>query len=223
MAKLVFCDVEGTLLTASFPGLFMAQGRQMDLFTRQQLFQAGALVASARALPGKLGQMARMAGFIRATAGCSEIDVERVLDATMPQVLAHLKPAMIERLQAHQRDGYDLILLSAGLHPGIVRLAQALGGRGEGTKVRVRAGRYTAALDGPACQGSGKALRARQILAELHADPAGCYAYGDTAGDIPFLTLFGHPHAVDPDPQLARTAQRLGWPVLYGNAKEVAV
>jgi HAD superfamily hydrolase (TIGR01490 family) len=223
MVKLVFCDVEGTLLTASFPGLFMAEGRRMNLFTQRQLFQAGTLAMSARALPGKLGQMMRMAGFIRATAGCSEVDVERVLDGTMPQVIDHLKPAMIERLQAHQHDGFDLILLSAGLHPGIVRLAQALGGRGEGTKVRVRNGRYTAALDGPACQGSGKALRARQLLVELHADPSDCYAYGDTAGDIPFLSLFGHPYAVDPDPHLERTAQRLGWPILRGNAKEVAV
>ncbi len=223
MAKFVFCDVEGTLLTASFPGLFMAQGRRLKIFSQRQLFQAGTLAMSARALPGKLGQMVRMMGFVRATAGCSEDDIERVLDATMPLVLAHLKPAMIERLRAHQRDGYGLILLSAGLHPGIVRLAKALGGRGEGTKVAVRDGRYTAALDGPACQGSGKARRARQILTALQADPADCYAYGDTASDIPFLTLFGHPCAVDPDPHLARTAQRLGWPILRNAAREVTV
>ncbi len=52
------------------------------------------------------------------------------------------------------------------------------------------------------------------MLAELDVDPAISYAYGDTASDIPFLTLFGHPCAVDPDAELAAEATRRGWQIL---------
>jgi hypothetical protein len=31
------------------------------------------------------------------------------------------------------------------------------------------------------------------VLAECGWDAAAGYAYGDTAGDVPFLELFGHP------------------------------
>jgi pimeloyl-ACP methyl ester carboxylesterase len=39
-------------------------------------------------------------------------------------------------------------------------------------------------------------------------------AYGDTESDISFLSLVGHPAAVDPDSTLGQHASQLGWPVL---------
>ncbi len=45
-------------------------------------------------------------------------------------------------------------------------------------------------------------------------DAASSYAYGDTASDIPYLALFGHPAAVDPDRRLAAEAERRGWPII---------
>ena len=66
------------------------------------------------------------------------------------------------------------------------------------------------------CRGAGKAERARAVLAELGCDPQQCYAYGDTASDLPFLELFGRPHAVDPDAGLAVEARRRGWPIIDG-------
>jgi len=35
----------------------------------------------------------------------------------------------------------------------------------------------------------------------------------------PFLALFGHPCAVDPDPGLAAEAERRGWPILRSAAQ----
>jgi phosphoserine phosphatase len=105
------------------------------------------------------------------------------------------------------------------MHPAIVRLGAALGGRGEGTRLVQRDGRYTAELDGPVCQGEGKAARARAVMDELGYEAASSYAYGDTASDIPFLALFGHPCAVDPDPGLAAEAERRGRPILRSAAQ----
>ena len=58
--------------------------------------------------------------------------------------------------------------------------------------------------------------RARAVLDELGYDPSHCYAYGDTASDIPFLGLFGYPRVVDPDPGLAVEARKRGGPMLNG-------
>ncbi len=139
--------------------------------------------------------------------------------ALVPALTTRFKAGTWRLLQAHQAAGLALVFISGGLHEGIARLARELGAQGEGTKVRQRNGRYTGSVDGAVCQGAGKAERARAVLAAHGYDPAQCYAYGDTASDIPFLELFGHPHAVDPDPRLAAEARRRGWPIIDGRAR----
>jgi len=44
-------------------------------------------------------------------------------------------------------------------------------------------------------------------------DLATCHAYSDSTNDQPLLEAVGHPHAVNPDRQLTRTAASRGWPV----------
>ena len=218
MTKIVFCDVEGTLLTASFPVLVLAHGQRSGVLTRWQMAQANGLGTVGRTLPGGLGRAVQMAGVIRAIAGSRVADLDHVLDLAMLDVLAALKPEMVARLRQHQHDGYQLVLLSAGLHAGIVRLASALGGRGEGTKLRIANGRYTSQVDGAICQGQGKALRATAVLREVGAQATDCIAYGDTGSDARYLALMGQPHAVDPDSALAQFAAIHGWPVIHTTA-----
>lgn len=210
----VFSDVEGTLVTTSVPRLSFSLGRKLGLFSARQMVETYALNGVAQALPGRAKRSLQLYSIARAMAGKSEEEVNRLLDALTPAVLERLKPQTLAKLRAHQEAGLPLVLVSAGLHEAMARIGEALGGRGEGTKLVIRNGRYTAKLDGPACQGEGKAARVRQALAELDADPAISYAYGDTASDIPFLALFGHPCAVDPDAELAAEATRRGWPIL---------
>jgi len=42
-------------------------------------------------------------------------------------------------------------------------------------------------------------------------DLAASYGYGDSHADLGWLELLGHPHAVNPDTQLAREAGRRRW------------
>jgi phosphoserine phosphatase len=44
-----------------------------------------------------------------------------------------------------------------------------------------------------------------------------CYAYSDSATDMPMLESVGHPHAVNPDRALRREATARGWPILDFN------
>lgn len=212
----VFSDVEGTLVDGSIPQVALAVGRANHLFAMSKRLQIATLERVGRLAPPKIERTLQLYALLRATAGMRQAEVERWASALVPALTARFKPGTWRLLQAHQAAGMPLVLVSGGLHEGIARLATELGGQGEGTKVRQRNGRYTGRVDGSVCQGEGKAERARTVLAARGYDPAHCYAYGDTASDIPFLELFGHPHAIDPDPRLAAEAQRRGWPIISG-------
>lgn len=222
MRAAVFSDVEGTLVTTSIPRLSFSLGRKIGLFSARQSAETFALNGIAQLLPGRLKRSLQIYSIARAMAGQSEEEVRKLLDVLTPAVMQHLKPEMLARLRAHQEAGLPLVLVSAGPHEAVARVGDELGGRGEGTRLVFRDDQYTARLDGPACQGEGKAERARRVLAELDADPALSYAYGDTASDISFLALFGHPCAVDPDRELAAEAARRGWPILRTSAGTAA-
>ena len=216
MHSAVFSDVEGTLVDGSIPQLALAVGRTISLFSVSKRLQLAALEGLGRLGPSKMARTLQLYALLRATAGLRQPEVERWVDALAPALTARFKPGMWRRLQAHQAAGRPLVLISGGLHEGIVRLAAEVGARGEGTRVRQHNGRFSGSVDGPVCQGTGKAERARALLAELGYDPQQCFAYGDTLSDLPFLELFGRPHAVDPDPRLAAEARRRGWPIIDG-------
>ncbi len=210
----MFSDVEGTLVDANLPRMSLALGRKMGFFSRWQMAQLGALSLLGKVLPGGMSQRMRVTSVRRAMAGQREEDVQKLVDAVLPQVMSLIKFDTLAQLKAHQSVGLPLVLMSGGLHELIARLGEELGGRGEGTRYRKANGRFLARFDGPVCQGEGKAARALAICAETGYDPTECYAYGDTGNDIFFLALFGHPHAVDPDEELAAEAKRRGWPII---------
>jgi len=143
-----------------------------------------------RLLPAERRRQAQIAMIVRAMAGHTTAETERLAEALVTEATGSFKAAPLERLREHQRAGLPLVLVSAGMHPAIVRLGAALGGRGEGTRLVQRDGRYTAELDGPVCQGEGKAARARAVMDELGYEAASSYAYGDTASDIPFSKTY---------------------------------
>lgn len=212
----VFSDVEGTLINGSLPRMALEAGSKMGFFSPWQKSQFYFIGILGKVAPGKLKQAVRLAAIKRAMAGQKRQNVGKLVGAVVPQVMALVKPGTLARLKAHQAEGMPLFLLSAGLHEMVEGIAVKLGGRGEGTRYVERGGVYQAELDGPACQGEGKAARALAICAEMGFDPAQCYAYGDTVNDVPFLAVFGHAYAVDPDEGLAAEARRRGWPILQG-------
>lgn len=219
MRVAVFSDVEGTLVDGSIPRMVLQIGRRAGLYSSWQVAQVGALALAAKLLPDRLRRPAQRLMFTRSTGGYSDAEVQSLIDELIPTVTPLIKPGVLQRLRDHQQAGLPLVLVSGGLHEAIARLGVELGARGEGTRLQRRDGRYLARLDGPICQGEGKAARVRAIIAEMGYDPAHSYAYGDTASDIPFLSLFGHPVAVDPDAGLAATALRRGWPILRSTAR----
>lgn len=213
----VFSDVEGTLIDANLPRMSLSVGSKLGIFNPWQKTQYYFFGIMGKIAPGKMKQQVRLAAIKRAMSGQKDANVGKMVDAVIPEAMSRLKKGTLARIKAHQRDGLPLYLLSAGLDQLIARIGTELGGHGEGTRYVERNGTYIAQLDGPVCQAEGKAARALEICKKHGYDPAQCYAYGDTANDIPFLKLFGHPHAVDPDAALAEEARRQNWPIISGN------
>jgi phosphoserine phosphatase len=73
---------------------------------------------------------------------------------------------------------------------------------------------YTGELDGPFCYGPGKVEAILELARWEGLDLKQCYAYSDSASDLPMLGAVGHPVAVNPDGRLERHARRHGWPVV---------
>jgi HAD superfamily phosphoserine phosphatase-like hydrolase len=218
MQAAVFTDVEGTLLDGSLPRMALPVGRQLGMFSTWQLGQAASIMLLTRLLPRTWSLQVQMRNVVSVMGTLTLAQAAEISEALIPLVMQRLKGEVVKRVREHQQAGLPLVLVSGAMHPVIARLGVELGGRGEGTKLVERNGRFLPQLDGPACLGEGKAVRTRALLAEMECDPALSYAYGDTASDIPFLALFGHPCAVDPDPLLAAEAKLRGWPILRSKA-----
>jgi phosphoserine phosphatase len=75
-------------------------------------------------------------------------------------------------------------------------------------------GVYPGELDGPFCYGQGKVEAIVELARWEGLDLHQCYAYSDSASDLPMLSAVGHPVAVNPDGRLERHARSHGWPVV---------
>ncbi|MBK3595468.1 HAD family phosphatase, partial [Streptomyces sp. MBT51] len=65
--------------------------------------------------------------------------------------------------------------------------------------------------------GPTKAEAVRALAVSEGYDLSRCYAYSDSATDVPMLESVGYPHAVNPDRALRREATLREWPILVFN------
>jgi HAD superfamily hydrolase (TIGR01490 family) len=216
MGRMVFCDIEGTLLDGNSTRGFVQEGRRMGLFAPRRMALAQGYLLLTHMAPGQYAAELRWGAILQLLAGNSREQVEEAGRAGMDVVRAQLKPQMVARLAEHKRAGDTVVLLSGGLDDAAKVLAEEVGAdAGEGTRPELRDGRYTGRLgSAPINHGAAKAARARVLAAARGVLLADCVAYGDSAADIPLLASVGRPIAVDPDPRLRGAAQAQGWEIL---------
>jgi HAD superfamily hydrolase (TIGR01490 family) len=153
---------------------------------------------------------------LRAVSGHKASDVEALGDYFIADLVDSIKPAMAEVLDRHGAMGHDRIVISASPTEIVARLAHEAGledGVGT-TATRDADGVYTGELTGPFCYKQGKVEVMAALAAERGYDLADCYAYTDSASDMPMLEAVGHPVAVNPEPELREIATERGWPIV---------
>ncbi|MCK6579429.1 MAG: haloacid dehalogenase-like hydrolase [Anaerolineae bacterium] len=213
----VFSDVEGTLISISFPRTYFEQARLMGLVPPLNIIQTGFLNLLSKPFSPKsrVGGILRYLAIMTAMRNLPMSMNPQVMDRVNPLLHQALKPKTLARIREYEGQGYPVILVSAALQQGVEMFAATLGWRGEGTRPILDGDRFTGRAEKP-LTGAEKVVRVRQVAAEMGLDLARSVGFGDTVSDTAFLSILGAAYVVHPDPDLRAIAAEKGWTILEG-------
>jgi HAD superfamily hydrolase (TIGR01490 family) len=145
-------------------------------------------------------------------------DAEKVREVIEADLLALIDPLIYDEaaalIESHHAAGRSVVIVSSSGEEVVGPIGELLGAdHVVSSRMVIEDGRYTGEVAFYAF-GPFKA-EAMQELAEAHGwDLTDCYAYTDSATDLPMLEAVGHPYAVNPDRSLRRAATEHDWPIL---------
>jgi HAD superfamily hydrolase (TIGR01490 family) len=212
-----FFDLDRTLISGSSAYTLATAARAAGMLPTGALLRASAANATFKLLGSKdhTTERAREA-MLMFVSGHRQEDLNALNERVLPRLLDRIRPEARRLLDLHRDAGRGTYIVSAAPQEIVAPLALSLGMTGGiGTRGEVVDGIYTGALDGPFCYGAGKVEAMTELARWDGLDLAQCYAYSDSASDLPMLEAVGHPVVVNPDKPLERHARRHGWPVVH--------
>ena len=132
----------------------------------------------------------------------------------------HIRPIMLEKaramLQKHRDQGDHLMIITATNHFVVEPIASEFGvDTLLAIELEIKDNRYTGKVAGTPTFQDGKVTRLQEWLTKNpEFSMEGSYFYSDSKNDLPLLKKVDFPFAVNPDPELERTARENDWPVL---------
>ena len=132
----------------------------------------------------------------------------------------HIRPIMLEKarvlLQKHRDQGDHLMIITATSRFVTEPIANEFGvDTLLAIEPEIKDNRYTGKIVGTPTYQSGKVTRLQEWLQENpQHSMEGSYFYSDSKNDLPLLQKVDFPFAVNPDPDLEKTARENNWPVL---------
>jgi HAD superfamily hydrolase (TIGR01490 family) len=212
-----FFDLDRTLMQGSSAFQFGRAAYKAGLLSRRQLIADGwanikfrlygASDENTHALRDRISSSLR---------GVRVLDMERLGAPVLARVLPRIYPEVLDIAHEHQDAGRQVFITTAASQELADILARVLsfdGGIGSQFSA-IENGVYTGQPTGLFIYGPDKAKAIERLAAERGFELSDCYAYSDSASDLPMLELVGHAVAVNPDRQLLRTARERGWGVL---------
>lgn len=152
---------------------------------------------------------------LRLTRGWDQTRIRSLVADNLAEVIEPIVfDEAVDLIREHQAAGRRVFLVSASPEEIVAPLAGFLGVE-ESIATRARIdddGRYTGEVEFYS-YGPYKAEAILELAARQGIDLDRSFAYSDSATDVPMLELVGHPVAVNPDRDLARTARARGWEV----------
>ncbi|MEU7023426.1 HAD-IB family hydrolase [Streptomyces sp. NPDC046203] len=162
-------------------------------------------------------QMERMREYLSAL--CKGWNVAQVKELVAETLHDLIDPIIYDEaaslIEEHHAAGRDVVIVSTSGAEVVEPIGEMLGAdRVVATRMVVgEDGCFTGEVEYYA-YGPTKAEAVRELAASEGYDLARCYAYSDSATDLPMLEAVGHPFAVNPDRALRREAVAREWPVL---------
>jgi HAD superfamily hydrolase (TIGR01490 family) len=161
-------------------------------------------------------QMERMREYLSAL--CRGWNVQQVKEIVAETLHALIDPIIYDEaaslIEEHHIAGRDVVIVSTSGTEVVEPIGELLGAdRVVATRMVVEDGVFTGEVEYYA-YGPTKAEAIAELAESEGYDLSRCYAYSDSATDLPMLESVGHPHTVNPDRALRREAAARGWPVL---------
>ncbi|MET9349363.1 HAD family hydrolase [Streptomyces termitum] len=162
-------------------------------------------------------QMERMREYLSAL--CKGWNVAQVRELVAETLHDLIDPIIYDEaaslIEDHHAAGRDVVIVSTSGAEVVEPIGEMLGAdRVVATRMVVgEDGCFTGEVEYYA-YGPTKAEAVRELAASEGYDLSRCFAYSDSATDLPMLEAVGHPYAVNPDRTLRREATAREWPVL---------
>lgn len=152
------------------------------------------------------------AGALSFVEGRDVAELTALGEEIFDEITDRLIPGTLALAQQHLDAGHEVWLVTATPVEVASILARRLGLTGAlGTVSEIVDGKYSGRLVGKPLHGLAKAEAVRALAEREHLDLAQCWAYSDSANDIPMLSAVGNPVAVNADPTLRAHARENGW------------
>ncbi|MGH2819813.1 MAG: HAD family hydrolase [Actinomycetota bacterium] len=215
--RAAFFDLDRTLIPGSSLFLLARGAYARDLFRVRDIlrFAWGQAMFRLRGERAEGMDMSRTST-LEFVAGRSQRElIEWGREIATERILPRVYEDIVRVIEEHRERGYLTFLVTAAPIELASTLAEALDMSGAiGTVSEVDdGGHYTGRLVGSVIHGQEKAKAVADAAAERGIDLLECHAYSDSLNDLPLLESVGFPHAVNPEYELRRLAQRRGWPV----------
>ncbi|MEO6534232.1 MAG: HAD-IB family hydrolase [Pseudolysinimonas sp.] len=207
-------DLEGTVVDSNIVQQYLwvrSAGMRKAAYPAEVLAILGSLRGYLRAERRDRGEFIR--AFLRRYEGMPVARLQKIVRGRFAGTMyRHISPEAIRAIKAHRDAGHRTVLVTGSIET----LAEPLAGLFDevvGGHMHQKNGVLTGYLAKPPLVDEARAAWVRRYAEEHGLDLAASYGYGDSHADLVWLELLGNPHAVNPDTQLAREAQRRNWKI----------
>ncbi|MEV6775500.1 HAD family hydrolase [Streptomyces syringium] len=211
-----FFDLDKTVIAKSSTLTFSKSFYQGGLINRRAVLRTAYIQFVFLVGGADHDQMERMRQYLSEL--CRGWNVRQVREIVAETLHELIDPIIYDEaaslIEEHHTAGRDVVIVSTSGAEVVEPIGELLGAdRVVATRMVVKDGAFTGEVEYYA-YGPTKAEAIRELAESEGYDLARCYAYSDSATDIPMLESIGHPHAVNPDRALRREAIARDWPIL---------